>query len=55
MKFDILIREILEKTVEVEADTPEDALSKTEIKYHSSDDNYILSAEDYVDTQFEVK
>ena len=53
MEYIITITEHLQKTVRVEADTREEALSKVETKY--ADGDIILYGEDFVDFEMEVK
>lgn len=50
MKFNIEITETLQKTIEIEAETEQEALDKVEQHYWGGD--IYLNSEDYTDTQF---
>ena len=50
--FKIEITETLQKQVEVEADTEEDAISKIRNQYYQS--NIVLDESNYIDTQFDL-
>jgi hypothetical protein len=52
MKYKIEITETLQKTIEIEADNAEDALSKVIRKYKDSE--IILADTSYIDTEFKV-
>ena len=53
MKYKVTIRETLERTVEVEANSTQEAESSVRQDYHNS--IIVLDDGDYVDTWFEVK
>lgn len=52
MKYKIEITETLQKTIEIEADNTEDALSIVVRKYKDSE--IILDDTSYIDTEFKV-
>lgn len=52
-KYTVIINEILSKPFEVEAESYSDAIQKVKDKYYNSDLDYILSADDYYDTDFD--
>ena len=53
MKYKVTIRETLERTVEVEANSAQEAELSVRQNYHNS--IIVLNDGDYVDTWFEVK
>ena len=53
MKYKVTIRETLERTVEVEANSAQEAESSVRQDYHNS--IIVLDDGDYVDTCFQVK
>ena len=55
MKYIVTITEVLEKEVIVEAESEHDAFNIANDNYYNAEDEYILSASDYVDTSFSVK
>lgn len=55
MKYIVTITEVLEKEVIVEAESEHDAFSIANDNYYNAEDDYVLSASDYVDTSFSVK
>ena len=56
MKYKVTITETLSKSVEVEADTPEEAQEIVEEKYYrAKEDEYILGAEDFTGSNFNVE
>lgn len=55
-KYNVTIKETLSKTVEVEADSPEQAREIVEERYYrAKDDSYILGAEDLTDFNIETE
>ncbi len=52
MKYNVTIQEILERTVEVEADSKQEAESIVREKYRHSD--IVLDAGDHVETRIET-
>ena len=52
MKYQVEITETLQKTVEVEAESERDAISKVEDQYYNSEIE--LDASDFIDTVFEI-
>lgn len=55
MKYIVTITEVLEKEVTVEAESEQDAFNVANDNYYNAEDDYVLSASDYVDTSFSVK
>lgn len=53
MKYKVTIRETLERTVEVEANSAQEAELSVRQDYHNS--TIVLNDGDYVDTCFEVR
>lgn len=54
MKYKVKITETLEKVVEIDADNEREALTIAECNYRAAKDDYILTAENFTDTDFEV-
>lgn len=54
MTFKVRITEILEKTVEIEANNEHEALQIADCNYRSAQDDYILTSDDFTDTKLEV-
>ncbi len=55
-KFNVTIKETLSKSIEVEADTPEQAEEIVKDKYNrATDDAYILDEKDFEDCEFETE
>ena len=52
MKYQVEITETLQKTVEVEAESERDAISKAEDQYYN--DEIELDTSDFIDTVFEI-
>lgn len=52
MKYNITITEILEKTIEIEAENGLNAIDIAKDKYNKEE--IILTADDLVDTQFDI-
>ena len=52
IKYDVCIREILEKVIEIEADSLEEAEEKVEEMYHNEE--IVLDSSDYMDTEIET-
>ncbi len=52
MKYNVVITETLQRVVPVEASSPEEALDQVRNDYR--EEVYVLDADDYVDTSFEV-
>ena len=52
MKYQVEITETLQKTVEVEAESERDAISKVEDKYYNNEIE--LDTSDFIDTVFEI-
>ena len=52
MKYNVEIIETLVHTVEIEANSPEEAESKVREMYRKGD--IVLSADNHIDTQFQV-
>lgn len=53
-KFLVKITEISQKYVHVEADDKEDAYEQAQDRWNKSDPQYILTADDFVEANFEV-
>lgn len=53
MEYTIIVREILEKKVTVNAEDKNEAIEKVKDRYYSGDDDLILDADCHVDTIFE--
>ena len=53
--YKITITERFKKDVIVRAETEEEALKKARERYSNNETNYILSCNDYLDADFEVK
>ena len=54
-KYIVKIREILEKKFEIESDSEYNAVIEVEKRYDNEEDDYILTDNDYVVTDFYVK
>ena len=52
MKYDVTITEILEKTIEIEAENEANAIEVAKDKYNKEE--VILTADDLADTQFDI-
>ena len=52
-KYTVIITETLQKKFDVEAEDYSDAIEKVRDKYYQEDPDYILSADDYYDTEFD--
>lgn len=52
MKYQVEITETLQKTVEVEAESERDAISKVEDQYYNNEIE--LDTSDFIDTIFEI-
>lgn len=52
-KYTVIINETLSKHFEVEAESFSDAIQKVKDKYYNLDPDYILSADNYYDTDFD--
>lgn len=52
-KYTVVINETLCKSFEVEAKDYSEAINKVKDKYYSEDSNYILTADDYYETEFD--
>ena len=52
MKFNVTITEILEKTIEIEAENEANAIEVAKDKYYKEE--VILTADDYADTHFGI-
>lgn len=53
-KFKVVIKEVLEKELEIEAETKEDAIKKVKTEYYDAKNpDYILTADDFTgETEF---
>lgn len=51
-KFKVEITETLQKQIDIEAETMNDAIKIARLKYRNSE--IVLSAEDYIDTEIRV-
>ena len=54
MKYKVKRIETLSKVVEIEAENEEEALSDAECNYDTSEDEYVLTSEDYEGVKFEI-
>lgn len=54
MKYKVKITETLEKIVEIDANNEHEALITADCNYRAAKDDYILTAENYTNTVFEV-
>ena len=54
MTFKIRITETLEKVVEIEARNRKEALEIAQINYSAAESDYVLTADDYSDVDFQV-
>lgn len=54
MKFTIQITEILKKEVTIEADSEKDALQIADNNYRVAKEGYVLSGDNYYNTDFSV-
>lgn len=54
MKYQINITEQLTKTVEVEAENVQEAIEKAKNSYYDGEEGFILTGDDFVDTEFEM-
>lgn len=52
-KYTVIINETLSKSFDVEAESYSEAIQKVKDKYYSEDPDYILSADDYYETDFD--
>ena len=52
MKIRVEITEVLQKTVEVEAESKSEAINKVKEQYYN--DEIELDASDFIDTEFEI-
>ena len=52
MKYNVTITEILEKTIEIEAENGTNAIDIARDKYNKEE--VILTADDYADTKFDI-
>lgn len=50
MKFKVTIEEILERTIDIDAGNPFEAVSKAQQMY--ADEEIVLTADDFVSTEF---
>lgn len=54
MKYLVEITETLKKEVEVEAETEQAALEIAKKNYFNAEDDYVLTAVNYTDTEFHI-
>lgn len=54
MTFKIRITETLEKVIEIEARNKKEALEIAQINYSAAESDYVLTADDYSDVDFQV-
>lgn len=54
MKYKIKITEVLEKNVEVEANSGKEALQIADNNYRTAKDGYVLSGDDIADSNMEI-
>lgn len=54
-KYIVTIREILEKKFEIESDSEDNAVTEVEKRYDNEEADYILTDNDYIVTEFNVK
>lgn len=54
MKIKVKITEVLEKIIEVEANSGKEALQIADNNYRAAADGYILSGDDIVDSSMEI-
>ena len=52
MKYNVIVTEILEKTIEIEAENKANAINIARDKYNKEE--VILTADDLADTQFDI-
>ena len=55
MKYLVTIEETLAKIFHIEADSPEEAEQIARTHYEQAEDDYVLDANDYVETNFYVE
>ena len=54
MIFKVLVKETLEKVVEVEANNKHEAITIADCNYRAAKDDYILDAENFTNVDFKV-
>ena len=54
MKYLVTVEETLAKNFHIEADSPEEAEQIARMHYEQAEDDYVLDANDYVQTDFYV-
>ena len=55
MKYKVEITETLKKIVEVDAESAADARQIVNDRYHDTEDEYILTDANYIETEFEIQ
>ena len=55
MKYDVTITETIQKTITLEADNAEQAKAIAREKYKNEADGFVLTADDYTETDFTVE